>query len=124
MAHALRRTYRPIGLIAFYGALIFACVMATLPHPPTLPGDPMDKVQHITAFATLALLAPIAYPRMPLPRIGERLAFLGALIEVVQSLPALHRDCSFWDWTADTAAVIVILSIVALSRRGRLGKQP
>lgn len=121
MAHAPRRNYRPIGLIAFYAALTLACVMATLPHPPALPGDPVDKVQHVAAFATLALLAPIAYPRTPLPRIGERLSFLGALIEVVQSLPVLHRDCSFWDWTADTAAVIVVLALVAAWRRSRAG---
>ena len=38
-------------------------------------------------------------------RIGERLSFLGALIEVLQAIPELHRDCDIRDWIADTAAI-------------------
>jgi hypothetical protein len=114
-----KRTVRLVPLALFYGALVFAVVMATLPHPPRVPGDPVDKVQHIIAFATLAWLGAAAYPRMPLPRLGERLSFLGALIEVVQSIPALHRDCDIMDWVADTLAIGVVLLLVGLARRAR-----
>ena len=110
---------RWLPITLFYAALIFAVTMAVLPHPPRVPGDPVDKVQHIAAFGTLALLAAAAYPRTPLLRIAERLSFLGALIEVVQSIPALHRDCDILDWLADTAAIIVVLALVALWRRVR-----
>ncbi len=106
-----------VARLLFYGAMLFAVTMALLPHPPRVPGDPVDKVQHIAAFATIALLGAFAYPRFPLVRLAERLSFLGALIEVVQSIPALHRDCDIMDWLADTAAIIVILAAVHLWRR-------
>lgn len=97
-------------------ATLFAIVMALLPHPPQTV-EVGDKNQHMLAFGTLALLAAYAYPAMPLLRIGERLSFLGALVEVFQSIPALHRDCDVWDWVADTAIVIVVLGVIALGRR-------
>jgi VanZ family protein len=108
------------GRLFFWLALVFAVTMATLPHPPHTPLDPFgDKVEHMTAFAVMSVLAAIGYPAMRLPRIGERLSFLGALIEVVQSIPALHRDCDILDWIADTIAITVALLIVAAVRRGR-----
>ena len=99
-------------------ALVFALVMALLPQPPHLPIDRFgDKFEHMLAFGVLALLGSIAYPATPLLRLGERLSFLGALIEVRQSIPALHRDCDIRDWIADTIAVAVMLGVVYLVRR-------
>ncbi len=104
--------------IALFGAVAFAVTMALLPKPPETPIDPFgDKFAHMLAFATMALLAALAYPRMRLVRIGERLSFLGALVEVLQSIPALHRDCDIRDWVADTLAIVVVLAIVATIRR-------
>lgn len=102
--------------LAFWGALIFALVMALLPHPP---GDLEigDKYQHMLAFATLTALAAMAYPRTPLLRIVERMALLGAMIELIQSIPALHRDCDILDWLADMAAVLVVIAAVGAWRR-------
>lgn len=101
-------------------AVAFAVTMALLPEPPKLPVDAFgDKWEHMLAFATIALLSALAYPGIALVRIGERLSFLGALIEVAQSIPALHRDCDIRDWIADTVAIIVVLSLVALFRRRR-----
>lgn len=102
--------------VLFAGALVFTLVMAWLPHPPDVPGNPGDKVQHMAAFLTLSFLAAAAFPEARLPRIGERLSFLGALIEVVQNIPALHRDCDILDWLADTIAIIVALALVQLIR--------
>ncbi|WP_076744406.1 VanZ family protein [Sphingomonas jeddahensis] len=96
----------------------FAVTMAVLPHPPKVPIDG-DKYQHMLAFGTLTILAVLAFPRTPLLRIGERLSFLGAMIEVVQSIPALHRDCDIMDWVADTAVIVAVLLVVAISRRMR-----
>ncbi|MEG3147429.1 hypothetical protein U1839_22480 [Sphingomonas sp. RT2P30] len=98
---------------AFWGALVLAVTMALLPHPPALPVDAFgDKFEHVLAFSIMALLAAFAYPLMPLARIGERLSFLGALIEVFQSIPALHRDCDIRDWIADSIAIIVSLAVL------------
>lgn len=103
----------------FFAALVFTLVMAWLPHPPAVPGNPNDKVQHIAAFASLSVLGASAFPTFPLARLGERLSFLGAIIEVVQAMPVLHRDCDVRDWIADTLAVVVMLIIVGAMRRAR-----
>lgn len=90
--------------------------MALLPKPPQMLGELRDKYQHMLAFATLAGLAGVAMPRMSLWMIGERLSFLGALIEVFQAIPALHRDCDPVDWIADTVAVVAVLVLFKLLR--------
>lgn len=111
---------RIIARIVLFAAIAFAVTMALLPHPPHTPMDRYgDKFEHMTAFATIALLTAWSYPDAPLFRIGERLSFLGALIEVLQSIPALHRDCDIRDWIADTLAIAVVLALIALYRRRR-----
>ena len=101
----------------FWIAVATAVTMALLPHPPHLPIDRLgDKFEHMLAFALLAALGSGAFPAMPLARLGERLSFLGALIEMCQSIPALHRDCDFRDWLADTLAVIGTLVVMRLCR--------
>lgn len=104
--------------LMFCLALVFAVTMALLPHPPKLPIDRWgDKAEHMLAFGTLALLGALAFPGIPLPRIAERLSFLGALIEVCQSIPALHRDCDIRDWLADSLAIILTLLLANIIRR-------
>jgi hypothetical protein len=110
---------RVIARVVLFAAILFAVTMALLPHPPHTPFEHHDKFQHMGAFTTIAVLAAWSYPDAPLFRIGERLSFLGALIEVLQAMPAIHRDCDIRDWIADTLAVAVVLSITALYRRRR-----
>lgn len=106
--------------LLFGAALIFALVMALLPKPPHLVIDDLgDKFEHSLAFVTLAILAALAFPSAKLMRIGERLSFLGALIEVFQSIPSLHRDCDVMDWVFDNLAIIVALLLIAALRRAR-----
>lgn len=105
--------------LAFWGATAFAFVMAILPKPPELPGAPSDKIQHIAAFLTLATLASLAFPGRSLLRIALTLSAFGALIEVMQAIPALHRDSDVVDWIVDTAAVAVVLILVSAIRRSQ-----
>jgi hypothetical protein len=105
--------------LAFWAALLFACVMALLPRPPQLPGNPSDKVQHILAFAVLTALALAAYPRTGWLKIGIGLAVVGAAIELAQLIPALGREGSWLDWAADCGAVAVVLAL-GLPIRGAL----
>jgi VanZ family protein len=104
----------------FWAAAAFAFVMAVVPHPPEVPGEPNDKVQHIIAFATLSLLGSFAYPKAALTRLLVGLSVFGALIELVQAIPSLHRDSDVLDWLADTAAVIVVLLLVRWWRKRRV----
>lgn len=99
-------------------AVTVAIVMALLPNPPVVPAS--DKSQHMAAFGVLTILSALAYPTTPLHRIGERLSFLGAMIEVAQSIPALHRDCDILDWVADTSMIVAVLLTVGLVRKRRV----
>lgn len=111
---------RRVAAVLFWIALAGATTLAIMPQPPRLPTDELgDKFHHILAFATLAALAAAAWPQAPRLRVIERLSFLGALIEVVQSVPALHRDCDIRDWVADTLAVAVVTGIAAVIARRR-----
>ena len=98
--------------LAFWCAAAFAFVMAVLPHPPKVPFEPGDKIQHMAAFATLAALGTFAYPRLSPWRLAACLCAFGAMIEVVQLIPVLHRDAEVADWMADTAAIAVVLVAV------------
>ncbi len=100
---------------AFWLACAGAVVLALLPMPPHLVIDQFgDKFEHILAFSVLSGLAAFAYPRALRWRVAERLSFLGALIEVAQSIPALHRDCDIRDWIADTLAIVVVTALAQL----------
>lgn len=100
--------------VLLLAAAVLAVTMALLPHPPDL--QIRDKWQHMSAFGVLTLLSVLSFPDTPLHRIGERLSFLGALIEVFQSIPAVHRDCDVMDWLADTYVIVCVLVLVRIFR--------
>lgn len=98
--------------VLFWLALTFALVMAVLPKPPQTPLDQLgDKFAHILAFVTLAGLAMAAFGREARWKVVERLCFLGAVIEVIQSVGWLNRTCDLRDWLVDCLAVVVTVLI-------------
>ena len=114
---AMANRYSRYTAVLFWLALIVAVTMATLPHPPRLAIDRFgDKFEHMLAFSTLTILGLKSFPTLPPLRLAERLSFIGALIEVVQSIPSLHRDCDIRDWVADTAAILIVIGINKLWR--------
>lgn len=114
----VKSVVRPIWVRGvLFAAALFAFVMAILPHPPHLmPYDPGDKVQHMVTFAVLAALARLAYLQTSALAIFLRLSAFGAVIELAQAIPALHRDADIWDWVADSAAILAVLAIAGLAR--------
>lgn len=102
--------------IAFWAAVLFTLVMATLPSPPQLI-EQSDKAQHILAFAVMTGLAMAAYPSLSFVRIGIGLSAFGVAIELLQMIPALHRDSDVRDWLADTLAIVVVMIVLWLARR-------
>ncbi len=112
-------TIRRLLSYAFWAALVIGFVIATLPKPIALPGQPSDKIQHILAFLTFAALGALAYPRAGVLKMGLGLSAYGALIEVAQMIPALRRHAELLDWVADTVAAFLVLILFALARRFR-----
>lgn len=121
-----QRTRIQFMRFVFFGAVLFAVIMASLPQPPQIPGQPSDKLQHIIAFAVLTLLARLAYPGTKRWRLFVSLAALGALIKAVQAIPVLHRDPSLLDWLADCGAVAVTMGLMAFVGKivGAAGNAP
>jgi hypothetical protein len=110
--------------VLFWLALLFAITMAVLPTPPKLGIERFgDKFAHMLAFATLAGLGSLGFPAELRWRVAERLSFLGAMVEVVQAIPALHRTCDIRDWFADTAAIVVVTLLATLILPRLTGQQ-
>lgn len=109
--------------IAFFAAAVLALVMAVLPHPPRIPGDPPDKIQHMLAFATLGTLAAVAYPNRSIRFLLAALAVFGGAIEVAQAIPMLNRDSELADWLADVAAALVALALTRWWLSWRLNRK-
>ena len=108
-----RKRLADMAVAGFWLCLAGAVTLALLPHPPHFR-EFGDKAQHMLAFGTLAFLGSFAFPNMPTARLGERLSFVGALVEVAQSYPILHRDCDIRDWIADTIAIVAVLALLHL----------
>lgn len=98
------RWLRPLFWVLTALALFFALD----PKPPGLPIDSLgDKFAHMLAFAALTGVGCLAWPQLPFWRLALWLALFGAGIEVLQSIPALHRDSDWHDWLADSVAILV-----------------
>lgn len=94
----------------FWAAVAFTFYMAIKP-PGSGPGlFPWDKAEHFTAFYVLTGIGAAAYSRRPLWQVGVLLSAFGALIEVVQATPWVHRDCDFWDWVADSCGIMAVIA--------------
>ncbi len=118
------RLIRPL----FWLVAIMFVVLALMPSgsgPPPFPYA--DKVQHFIAFALLGGLAWFGFPAAPARLVFERLALLGAGIEVFQSLPLVSRSVDVLDWAADVGGAglaILIVSRLASRRVQASGRVP
>lgn len=103
-----------LAQVAFFSALLFTFYSAVIPPSLALQLVPWDKAEHFIAFYALTGLAASAFPRRNLFAIAASLSAFGALIELVQGTPLVHRDMDFWDWVADTLAISAALAPMLL----------
>jgi hypothetical protein len=103
-----------VARLVFFAALIFTFYNAVAPPAHALHLTPWDKATHFIAFYCLTGLAVAAFPRQNPFAIAGLLSAFGALIELVQGLPMVHRDKDFWDWVADTLAIACALAPMLL----------
>ena len=94
---------------AFFAALFFTFYSAVIPPKHAVQLVPWAKAEHFIAFYGLTGLAVAAFPAGRLWVIAFLLSAFGALIEFVQGLPLVHRDRDFWDWVADSVAIVAAL---------------
>jgi len=99
--------------LAFWAALVFTFVCAVMPPHQAPQLFPWDKAEHFAAFYTLTVLAAAAFPRRNIAILAILLSAFGGAIELVQALPIVNRDCDFWDWVADTVAILAALAPMA-----------
>jgi hypothetical protein len=104
-----------VARFVFFAALIFTFYSAVVPPSHALQLTPWDKATHFIAFYVLTGLAVAAFPKQNLVAIAALLSAFGALIEIVQGLPMVHRDRDFWDWVADTIAISSALAPMLLT---------
>jgi hypothetical protein len=103
-----------LAKVAFFAALLFTFYSAVIPPARALQLVPWDKAEHFIAFYALTGLAVAAFPSRKLLVIAVLLSAFGALIEFVQGLPMVHRDRDFWDWVADSLAIVAALAPMLL----------
>ncbi|MEQ1497794.1 MAG: VanZ family protein [Novosphingobium sp.] len=90
----------------FWLLAAFALTMALLPQPPSLATYKFsDKFEHMLAFGVLTVTARLAWPKARIWIAAVLLSLYGAAIEVLQTIPVLHRDAELRDWVADSAAI-------------------
>lgn len=105
------------GVRALFWLVALATVLAAeMPESRAPHLLPWDKAEHFVAFYVLTTLATAAYPRVSLVMLALGLSLFGAVIELAQALPFIHRDCDIWDWVADAIAVGAALLPMFLDR--------
>lgn len=102
---------RPI----FWALLIAIYVISIWPRGMATPTG--DKVNHMLAFATLAVSARLAFPDASRWTLLVLLALFGAAIEATQMIPALDRQAELLDWVADVVAAVGGIVVVDVVRR-------
>ncbi len=105
----------------FVVATLVAFTVAVWPKPLTVEVNNIDKAFHFGTFYVLEVLALAAYRELRVtPAIG--LVLLGGAIELIQG--AVGRDCSVWDWVADTLGVMAAMAPVAIAKLRWEDKHP
>jgi hypothetical protein len=110
------RSLLALAQSVFWITLAFTFVEAIMPPVHAIRIFAWDKAEHFAAFFVLTSLAAAAYPRAPLILVALWLSLFGCVIELVQALPIIHRDCDIWDWVADATAVAAALTPMMLDR--------
>lgn len=105
----------PIGLrLGLYGLAVAVLLYLCLAPSEGLPRVNLwDKAEHAIGWAVLTGSGLVLFPRQPLRVMAFSVAF-GALIEVLQGLPVIHRDSDIKDWLADLVGAAVAYGLFRL----------
>ena len=84
---------------------------------PTMLGS--DKLEHVAAFFTLALLTRLGWPTISRLITGSLLAIYGLGIEYLQSTDFVGRTASWADFVADLVGIALAFVVLQLIRPRR-----
>jgi VanZ family protein len=117
---------RPLWPAAFWCCAFAVLVLALLPQHEPAPVEGIDKLDHVLAFATMALLAVLAWPARWHTALAALLAY-GWTIEVLQAFTDT-RTPDAEDVAADAAGLLLAWVIVRgvqrlRARRGKRGSR-
>ena len=116
MSRAVGRAYA----VAFVGTYIVVLVASLLPTSALPKVDLSDKVEHVIAYAVLAVLGGKAFPGRPW-LLAAALAANGVGVEFLQHAMALGRQGDVLDALANTLGIAAGLGAVGLMRRRARG---
>jgi hypothetical protein len=104
------------GVFAVVVLVSFAVLFAPGPDVPPAPYG-VDKLVHGGLF--LALAATGCWAGIRRPVVAVLLPLYAAASELIQAIPALHRDATLGDWLADVVGVLLGLLAWTLVERRR-----
>lgn len=105
---AARLSLAAASLVIAYGAF------APPGRAPSLM--PWDKAEHFTAFFGLMALSLVSFPKTSIWRLAALLTAVGGLVELVQGLPMVHRDCDWKDWAAEVLGLCAVIGIIVAAK--------
>jgi len=108
---------RPLWPAAFWCCAFAVLVLALVPEREPATAEGLDKVHHVIAFSTMALLAALAWPARWHTSVPALFAY-GWTIEVLQAFTAT-RTADAEDVAADAAGLVLAWVIVQGIRRIR-----
>lgn len=116
-------------MVALARGVLLICAIVTVGFafsPPRLGAHlfPWDKADHFAAFFGLMTAALVSFPRSRIIWLAVWVSAAGGLIELVQGLPFVHRDCDVWDWIAENAAIAAVVGVVIAARLRRHAADP
>lgn len=98
--------------LATLAAAIIIAVIASIPGPAGAPSVfGWDKLDHVSAFAALTLLARAGWPGARRWATGAALLAYGIGIELVQGSPLIDRTMSGFDLIADLVGIVLGLML-------------
>lgn len=80
------------------------------------PIQDYDAYLHFAAFATITLLAVIAWPRAAIGQLFAGLTVLAGMTELLQFVPGISRTPSWSDFGFNICGIVTMLCVVAAAR--------
>jgi hypothetical protein len=118
--HFMRDAVLWMARLGLAACCVLTAVFAFSPARAGLHVMPWDKADHFMAFFAIMAAAMTSFPRQRLVVVALAVSGAGGLIELIQALPMVARDCDVWDWVTENVAIGAVLGLVLCARLRRM----